>query len=102
MRVYFDFSRMLTELKDLGRLREVDVTVAAFSVLGMICGSLAGFAKGGVSRNSRWPTRSRDCPRRPAAAAGGPPTSAPFLIVRSMNRRRCSLARHGRFLALIS
>jgi AcrR family transcriptional regulator len=37
MRVYFDLLRhTLMELKELGRLREVDVTVAAFSVLGMI------------------------------------------------------------------
>jgi len=37
MRVYFDLMRnTLTELKALGRLRDVDVTVAAFSVLGMI------------------------------------------------------------------
>jgi AcrR family transcriptional regulator len=37
MRVYFDLMRnTLTELKGLGRLHDVDVTVAAFSVLGMI------------------------------------------------------------------
>lgn len=37
MRVYFDLMRhTLAELKSLGRLRDVDVTVAAFSVLGMI------------------------------------------------------------------
>jgi len=37
MRVTFDLMRnTLTELKGLGRLREVDVTVAAFSLLGMI------------------------------------------------------------------
>jgi AcrR family transcriptional regulator len=37
MRVSFDLMRnTLAELKGLGRLRDVDVTVAAFSVLGMI------------------------------------------------------------------
>jgi AcrR family transcriptional regulator len=37
MRVSFDLMRnTLTELKGLGRLRDVDVTVAAFSTLGMI------------------------------------------------------------------
>jgi AcrR family transcriptional regulator len=36
-RVYFDLIRnTLTELKRAGRLRDVDVTVAAFSVIGMI------------------------------------------------------------------
>jgi TetR/AcrR family transcriptional regulator, cholesterol catabolism regulator len=37
MRVHFDFLRnTLAELKGQGRLKEVDLTVAAFSVLGMI------------------------------------------------------------------
>jgi hypothetical protein len=37
MRVYFDLIRdTLGELKSAGRLRRVDLTVAAFSVLGMI------------------------------------------------------------------
>lgn len=37
MRVYFDLIRdTLAELKSAGRLRHVDLTVAAFSVLGMI------------------------------------------------------------------
>ncbi len=37
MRVYFDLVRnTLAELKSAGRLRQVDLTVAAFSVLGMI------------------------------------------------------------------
>ena len=37
MRVYFDLVRdTLAELKSAGRLRPVDLTVGAFSVLGMI------------------------------------------------------------------
>jgi AcrR family transcriptional regulator len=37
MRVYFDLIRdTLAELKSAGRLRQIDLTVAAFSVLGMI------------------------------------------------------------------
>ena len=40
MRSYFDLVRnTLSEIKALGRLRDVDLTVAAFSVIGMIrCG----------------------------------------------------------------
>jgi hypothetical protein len=48
MRVYFDLVRdTLTELKAAGRLREVDPTVAAFSLLGMILWLPRWFRVGG-------------------------------------------------------
>jgi TetR/AcrR family transcriptional regulator, cholesterol catabolism regulator len=80
MRFYFDLIRdTLRELKTAGRLRHVDVTVAAFSLLGMIlwlprwfhldgrltqeqvAGEIANLALGGLIefRHSRRPTRTR-------------------------------------------
>jgi AcrR family transcriptional regulator len=48
MRVYFDLIRdTLTELKAAGRLRKVDPTVAAFSLLGMILWLPRWFRVGG-------------------------------------------------------
>ncbi|HEV8345809.1 MAG TPA: TetR/AcrR family transcriptional regulator [Vicinamibacterales bacterium] len=77
MRVYFDLVRdTLGELKSAGRLRRVDLTVAAFSVLGMIlwlprwfrqdgrltqeqvANDIANLALGGLLE-SRRPTRKR-------------------------------------------
>ncbi len=48
MRAYFDFVRKtLAELKAAGRLREVDLTVATFTVLGMILWQPRWFRQGG-------------------------------------------------------
>jgi AcrR family transcriptional regulator len=77
MRVYFDLVRdTLGELKSAGRLRRVDLTVAAFSVLGMIlwlprwfrqdgrltqeqvANDIANMALGGLLEDRR-PTRKR-------------------------------------------
>jgi len=48
MRIYFDLVRdTLGELKAAGRLRDVDLTVAAFSVIGMILWLPRWFRQGG-------------------------------------------------------
>jgi len=48
MRAYFEFVRKtLAELKAAGRLREVDLTVATFTVLGMILWQPRWFQQGG-------------------------------------------------------
>ncbi len=49
MRVYIDLLRdTLEELKKDGRLRDVDATVAAFSIAGMILGCRAGSVRAGA------------------------------------------------------
>ncbi len=48
MRVYFDLMRnTLEELRESGRLRDIDTTVAAFSVLGMVLWIPRWFRQGG-------------------------------------------------------
>jgi AcrR family transcriptional regulator len=83
MRVYFDLVRdTLAELKAAGRLRQVDVTVGAFSVLGMIlwlprwfrqdgrltqsqvAGELANLALGGLLSGTRRAARTSRGARR--------------------------------------
>ena len=83
MRVYFDLMRStLSELKTAGKLRDVDVTVAAFGVLGMIlwlprwyhhggrltedevAEEIANLALGGLLRQAP-ASRRRVRPRRP-------------------------------------
>jgi hypothetical protein len=52
MRIYLDLIRdTLLELKAKGRLRDVDVTVAAFSVIGMILWLPRWFRQGGRLSN---------------------------------------------------
>jgi AcrR family transcriptional regulator len=83
MRVYFDLIRdTLTELKKAGRLRDVDPTVAAFSLLGMIlwlprwfrvggrldqasvANDIASFALGGLLAPARRPAAKLTVSRR--------------------------------------
>jgi AcrR family transcriptional regulator len=83
MRVYFDLIRdTLTELKAAGRLRQVDPTVAAFSLLGMIlwlprwfrvggrldqesvANDIASFALGGLLAPARRPAAKLTVSRR--------------------------------------
>lgn len=54
MRIYLDLIRdTLTELKDQGRLRELDVTAAAFSIIGMILWLPKWFRQGGPMTNEQ-------------------------------------------------
>jgi AcrR family transcriptional regulator len=83
MRIYFDLIRdTLTELKTAGRLRDVDPTVAAFSLLGMIlwlprwfrvggrldqasvANDIASFALGGLLTPARRPAAKLTVSRR--------------------------------------
>jgi AcrR family transcriptional regulator len=83
MRIYFDLIRdTLTELKAAGRLRDVDPTVAAFSLLGMIlwlprwfrvggrldqasvANDIASFALGGLLMPARRPAAKLTVSRR--------------------------------------
>ena len=83
MRIYFDLIRdTLTELKRAGRLRDVDPTVAAFSLIGMIlwlprwfrvggrldqasvANDLASFALGGLLTPARRPAAKLTVSRR--------------------------------------
>jgi hypothetical protein len=83
MRIYFDLIRdTLTELKAAGRLRDVDPTVAAFSLLGMIlwlprwfrvggrldqasvANDIASFALGGLLTPARRPAAKLTVSRR--------------------------------------
>ncbi|HEX3646127.1 MAG TPA: TetR/AcrR family transcriptional regulator [Vicinamibacterales bacterium] len=83
MRIYFDLIRdTLTELKAAGRLRQVDPTVAAFSLLGMIlwlprwfrvggrldqasvANDIASFALGGLLAPARRPAAKLTVSRR--------------------------------------
>jgi len=83
MRIYFDLIRdTLTELKRAGRLRDVDPTVAAFSLIGMIlwlprwfrvggrldqasvANDIASFALGGLLTPARRPAAKLTVSRR--------------------------------------
>ena len=83
MRIYFDLIRdTLTELKAAGRLRDIDPTVAAFSLLGMIlwlprwfrvggrldqpsvANDIASFALGGLLTRARRPAATLTVSRR--------------------------------------
>ena len=73
MRVYFDLIRdTLVELKTAGRLRDVDPTVATFSLLGMILWLPRWFRQGGRSRSGSGGEGDRELRARRPADAGTP------------------------------
>ena len=71
MRVYFDLIRdTLRELKASGRLRDVDPTVATFSLLGMILWLPRWFRQADGSTRKRWRNADRRIRARGTARAG--------------------------------
>ena len=72
MRVYFDLVRdTLVELKAAGRLRDVDPTVATFSLIGMILWLPRWFRQGGRLDAGAGRERDRRTSRSAASALGG-------------------------------
>ena len=70
MRVYFDLIRdTLRELKDAGRLRDIDPTVAAFSLLGMILWLPRWFRQDGRLSQEQVAERDREAGGQRARAA---------------------------------
>src|SRR5437763_11986924 len=62
-RAYFDFLRAtLRELQEIGKLRDVDVTIAAFGILGTVNWISRWYQQGARSMKTRSPSRSSTSP----------------------------------------
>jgi AcrR family transcriptional regulator len=86
-RKYFDLVRgTLRELKDQGRLRDVDVTVAAFSTIGMILWMPRWFRQGGRLGNEQVADEIANMTLAGVLAPGKP--SAPIARVTPIRRAK--------------